>query len=87
MMSSVRYVVPCLRGRSPNPRPAEIAVPSHRGFFLFLTRLLTHTHTLSGEACARAVFPSPRAESTRRVCCHRSGARTTPRPLAPSPRR
>lgn len=47
MMDSIRYVVPCLRGRSSNPSSAEIAVPSHRGFFsLFLTRLLTHTHTL-----------------------------------------
>lgn len=45
MMSSVRYVVPCLRDRSPNPRPAEIAVPSHRGFFFSLPLTLTHTYT------------------------------------------
>lgn len=46
MMSSVRYVVPCLCGRSPKPTPGRDSRPLASGFSLFLSRLLTHTHTL-----------------------------------------
>lgn len=52
MMDSIRYVVPCLRGRSSNPSSAEITVPSHRGFFFSLPHTLTNAYTHSLERLA-----------------------------------